>query len=106
MAHLISSLRAFLERELEPMAAVHEQQKPLPKQALPSNIADLPLKQWDRAVFSTELVNLNIVPPVNPVKVGQKAAAKSTVGSGWVEEGTYAGTQLALTEMYDRIERG
>lgn len=106
MAHLVRSLKAFLERELEPMAAAHEQQRPAPKEALPPKIQDLPLKQWDKAVFSSELVNLNIVPPVNPVKVGQEAADKSTVGNGWIEEGTYAGTQLALTEMYDRIERG
>ena len=63
-------------------------------------------KSWDKAVFASELVNLNIVLPVDPEKVGQKHAHESNVGDGQVQEGAYSGTQLALTEMYDRIVRG
>ena len=105
MSHLLDKLRGFIE-ELHPLAVLHDQTKPAPKQALPSNIAKATLKSWDKAVFSSELVNLNIVPPLNPVEVGQKTADESNVGNGQVEEGTYSGTQLALTELYDRIERG
>ena len=105
MSHLVNKLRGFIE-ELHPLAVIHDQTKPAPRSALPANIARAPLKSWDKAVFASELVSLNIVPPVNPVKVGQKEADRSNVGNGQVEEGTYAGTQLALTELYDRIERG
>lgn len=105
MSHLLDKLRGFIE-ELHPLAIIHDQTKPASKSALPANIAKAPLRSWDKAVFASELVSLNIVPPVNPVKVGQKVADKSNVGNGQVEEGTYAGTQLALTELYDRIERG
>ena len=105
MSHLLDKLRVFIE-ELHPLAVIHDQTKPATRSALPTDIAKAPLRSWDKAVFASELVSLNIVPPVNPVKVGEKAADKSNVGNGQVEEGTYAGTQLALTEMYDRIERG
>ena len=105
MSHLLDKLRVFIE-ELHPLAVIYDQTKPTPRQSLPSNIAEAPLKSWDKAVFASELVNLNIVPPLNPVKVDQKKADESNVGDGQVQEGTYSGTQLALTEMYDRIERG
>ena len=105
MSQLLDKLRGFIE-ELHPLAVIHDQTKPVPRQALPANIAKAPLKSWDKAVFASELINLNIVPPLNPVKVGQKKADESNVGDGQIQEGTYSGTQLALTEMYDRIERG
>ena len=72
----------------------------------PSDIAKASLKSWDKAVFASELISLNIVPPLDPAIVGQKKADGSNVGDGQVQEGTYSGTQLALTEIYDRIERG
>lgn len=105
MCHLLDKLRGFIE-ELQPLAVLHDQTKPAPRQALPSDIAKASLKSWDKAVFASELINLNIVPPVDPEKVGQKQAHESNVGDGQVQEGTYSGTQLALTEMHDRIERG
>ncbi len=105
MSYLLDKLRGFIE-ESHPLAVLHDQRKPAPKQALPSDIAKATLKAWDKAVFSSELVNLNIVPPLNPVKVGQKTADESNVGNGNIQEGTYSGTKLALTELYDRIERG
>ena len=105
MSHLLDRLKGFIEG-LHPLGVIHNHTKPAPRQALPSNIAKAPLKSWDKAVFASELVNLNIVPPLNPVKVGQKRADESHVGDGQVQEGTYSGTRLALTEMYDRIERG
>ena len=105
MSHLLDKLTSFIE-ELHPLAIIHDQTKPAPSSALPADIAKAPLKSWDKAVFASELVSLNIVPPVDPVRVGQEKADRSNVGNGQVEEGTYAGTQLALTELYDRIERG
>ena len=105
MSHLLDKLRVFIE-ELQPLALLHDQTKPAPRQILPSNIAKAFLKSWDKAVFASELINLNIVPPLDPAKVSQKKADESNVGDGQVQEGTYSGTQLALTEMYDRIERG
>lgn len=84
MSHLLSSLRAFLDRELEPLAQRTEKTS-APKQALPSEIGDLPLKSWDKAVFSSELVNLNIVPSVNLVGL-DKGIAESKIGGGQVQE--------------------
>ena len=105
MSHLLDKSKVLIE-ELQSLALLPDQTKPAPSQALPSDIAKASLKSWDKAVFASELISLNIVPPLDPAIVGQKKADGSNVGDGQVQEGTYSGTQLALTEMYDRIERG
>ena len=47
-----------------------------------------------------ELVKLKIAPVVSGDDKNDWG-----VNAGQIEEGTYGGTQLALTEMYDRVER-
>ncbi|KAH7131670.1 lipoxygenase [Dactylonectria estremocensis] len=65
-------------------------------------IKDVAFTDIDPGVFNTELVRLNLYvqpnaddPTQEPVDAG-----------GNIEEGTYAGTQAALTHAYGRIERG
>ena len=56
---------------------------------VPKDIKDLPLKQWNKGVFDHELVKTKLVD-----------------GKGkQLQQGTYAGTELAITEIYARIER-
>jgi hypothetical protein len=84
MAHLLSQLRDFLDRELEPLAR-KTMTTPGPEQPLPSDISKLPLKSWDKGVFSSELVKLHIVPSVDIIGL-DKGIAESEVGPGHVEE--------------------
>ena len=67
---------------------------------LPEKVTDFVLKRWDAGVFGQELVNVGVA-PVAPTKQDPRLR----VNDGQIQEGTYGGTQLALTEMYDRIER-
>ncbi|KAF4466286.1 lipoxygenase 1 [Fusarium albosuccineum] len=64
-------------------------------------IKDVPFADIDPGVFNSELIRLKIyAQPVN-----KDLAAKPELGGGNIEEGTYAGTQAALTHAYSRIER-
>ncbi|KAI9658410.1 MAG: hypothetical protein M1821_002543 [Bathelium mastoideum] len=63
------------------------------------SIKETPLKQLDSGVTNLELVKLQIAPKVN-AETGQVKEPSS----GQIEEGTYGGTQLALTEMYAKVE--
>ena len=63
------------------------------------SIKDTPLKQLDSGITDLELVKLEIAPKVNP-KTGEVEESSP----GQIEEGTYGGTQLALTEMYAKVE--
>ena len=84
MTHLVNHLRAFLDRELEPLAH-RSMVTPAQEHAIPTNIAKVPLKSWDKGVFSSELVKLHIVPSVN-VEELDEGKAESEVGPGQIEE--------------------
>jgi hypothetical protein len=56
---------------------------------LPEHISDVPLRQWNRGVFDRELVDQQLV----------------TANSMQLQEAGYAGTQLALQDVYARIEQ-
>jgi hypothetical protein len=64
---------------------------------LPVDIKHLPLTQWDKAVFDHELRHL---------QSATSDGSKPTSSPKKLQEGSYAGTQLALTEMFHRIEKG
>jgi hypothetical protein len=73
-----------------------------------STVKDTPLPGgWDEGVFDSELLKSSIVPRnITAAHTGQlitppKAAGKPTP----VQEGTYHGTKMALTQMMARIER-
>ena len=86
-------------------------------EAWPSDPEDVPVAAWDSGVFITELMNLEMLPHkiqiANLPEKEQKAiranpeallATASTIRPQPIEEGTWRGTQLALTKVYDMIE--
>lgn len=68
---------------------------------LPWHIQLHPLKEWDQGLFDGELVRLGLqsVPLLDSSDDKNRQATRFQI-----EEGTYEGTQAALTEMYSRIE--
>ena len=72
---------------------------------VPRKIRDLPLKSFNKGIFAKELVDLDVVPSTDP-KVVAPSRENRQDPSGDIREGTYGGTQLALTELYERIESG
>ncbi len=75
-------------------------------EGIPEDIGQFVLKRFHATVFAQELVKEKIHPVAPPrtffTRLWNHFAGQ--VPKGQIEEGTYAGTQLALTEMYDRIE--
>lgn len=70
-------------------------------QDVPESITEFPLQHWDKGVFSLELLDQDITPvTVTHGKEGRKLQFPK----GQVTRGTYVGTQMAITEMYNRIE--
>lgn len=80
----------------------------------PDDVEHVPLPFWDTGTFLTELVNLNRLPGKldlndeereaaqrNPEALFSKAQANAPKA---LQEGTYRGTQLALTKVYSLIE--
>ena len=88
---------------------VFEPLKPIPLDqllaGLPHKIRDLPLKSFNQGIFAKELINLDVVPPTDP-KVVAPSVSNPKKPEGNITEGTYGGTQLALTEIYDRVASG
>lgn len=68
---------------------------------VPESITDFPLQHWDKGVFSLELLDQAITPVT--VTYGE-GGRKLHFPKGQVTRGTYVGTQMAITEMYNRIE--
>lgn len=68
---------------------------------VPESITEFPLQHWDKGVFSLELLDQGITPVT--VTYG-KDGRKLQFPKGQVKRGTYAGTQMAITEIYNRIE--
>ncbi|KAK2669135.1 hypothetical protein RAB80_014661 [Fusarium oxysporum f. sp. vasinfectum] len=71
------------------------------KNELQINIKDVPFVDIDPGVFNRELVKLKLYVKPNPRQLEQPPA----LGGGNITEGTYSGTQAALTHAYSRIER-
>lgn len=96
------------------MAAVAVQPQPLTEKDaptiddlladVPETIEAAPFKAWDRGVFAHELVSLRLVQVIDGV-ASEKPTEIVEEPKGQIEEGTWGGTQLALTDMYSRIER-
>jgi hypothetical protein len=70
-------------------------------EGVPEDIRQFVLKRFHATVFAQELVKEKITPATPSCALLTRLWSQSV---GQIEEGTYAGTQLALTEMYDRIE--
>lgn len=61
------------------------------------------LGDFDPGVLSEELLNLGISGRLDPEQAHGRDGFQC--GDGNIEEGTYAGTQAALTQVYSRIEQ-
>jgi hypothetical protein len=73
------------------------------KTEMPENIKDYQLKSFDHGLFTYELQG-RVVDP-DPTNAARRQEHKKGDLIDQIVEGTYAGTQLALTEMYSRIDR-
>ena len=86
----------------------------------PSDVKKVPIPVFDTGVFVTELINENILPKKfettltdeehtafhqNPESLLGKAKQQAEDRADRLVVGTYRGTQLALTKIYDLIER-
>lgn len=66
-------------------------------------IHEAPLQDFDPGVLSEELLNLGIYGKVDPRRAHGRDGFEYANGN--IEEGTYAGTQAAITQVYSRIEQ-
>lgn len=78
----------------------HPTEKEFMAQVAPKSVGDMPLPSFDPGIFNNELLKAKLYPvvdPKNPLDVHEP--------EGNVVQGTYMGTQLALTQAYSRIEQ-
>jgi hypothetical protein len=78
----------------------HPTEKEFLAQIAPKSVGDAPLPSFDPGIFNNEILRMKLYPtldPKNPLVV------RPPVGN--IVEGTYIGTQLALTQAYSRIEQ-
>lgn len=68
--------------------------------SLPTRIEDAQLPSFDPGVLNNELLDLHIYRNLDP-----NDPTKSSDAGGNITKGTYAGTQVALTQLYSRIEQ-
>ena len=59
-----------------------------------------PMSVWDKGVFMNELHRQGIMMPTTDTN----AAGGALVAKTPIKQGTYKGTQMALTEVYSMIE--
>lgn len=78
----------------------HPSEKEYFAQIAPEAVENAPLPSFDPGVFNNELLKLKLYPTFDPE---DPTLVKEPEGN--IVEGTYMGTQLALTEAYSRIER-
>ncbi|KAL2162900.1 hypothetical protein VTH06DRAFT_6736 [Thermothelomyces fergusii] len=65
-----------------------------------SCVADIPLPSFDPGIFDNELMKLRLYPIIDPQ---DPSVIREPEGN--IREGTYWGTQVALTQAYSRIEQ-
>ncbi|KAH6626725.1 lipoxygenase [Chaetomium sp. MPI-SDFR-AT-0129] len=69
-------------------------------QTAPDEVADVPLPSFDPGIFDNELMKLKLYPTIDP-----RNPSVIQEPEGNIVEGTYQGTQVALTQAYSRIEQ-
>lgn len=110
-------LRTFFQKTLDPslptpesrVAATrpsqrsilkHRPQKEYLADIAPKSVGDAPLPSFDPGIFDNELLKLKLYPKVN---LNVPSLVQEPEGN--IVEGTYMGTQVALTQAYSRIEQ-
>ena len=78
----------------------HLGEKELLAQAAPKSVADIPLFSFDPGVFDNEMMKQKLSPTLDP-----KDPSVVREPEGNIREGSYSGTQIALTQAYSRIEQ-
>ena len=79
---------------------------------VPEDINNFALRMWDAGVFNNDLVRLDLAPDPtvdpdpNPTTVRNDPGLSGNQITGNITEGTYDGTQLAILEIFQRIESG
>lgn len=84
------------------------------KDSWPSEVEKVPIAAWDSGVFVTELINLSMVPKKIELSTREREALNAnpesllgkaeSVKPPRIEEGTFRGSQLAITKIYEIIE--
>lgn len=88
---------------------------PIPKKSInemldgvPEDISQFALKTWDAGVFNNSLVEEKLAPNPNvtakPKTIDGNAGTSGNQIPGNITHGTYDGSQLAILEMFKRIE--
>ena len=84
-------------------------------QTWPQNPEDVPIAMWDSGTFVMELINLHLSPEKlrlteltkseqKTVNANPEALLAVAQPPPCIKEGTYRGTQLAITKMYELVE--
>jgi hypothetical protein len=102
-------LHPNLPRPPPKLAARHPTQhsilRHLPEQAYfeqtaPEGVGDIPLPSFDPGVFDNEMHRLKLYPTLDPE---DPSLVREPEGN--ITQGSYIGTQIALTQAYSRIEQ-
>lgn len=78
----------------------HLPEKTFFAQIAPRSVADVPLPSFDPGVFDNEVIKEKLYPIIDP-----DDPSNIREPEGNITEGTYLGTQIALTQAYSRIEQ-
>jgi hypothetical protein len=78
----------------------HLTEKRFLAQHSPEAIGDVPLPSFDPGVFDNEMMKQKLYPTIDPQN---PSVIREPEGN--IREGTYVGTQIALTQAYSRIEQ-
>ena len=74
----------------------------------PEDISKYPMKTWDAGVFNNDLVREKLAPNPNvtaaPKTINNNPSTSGEQITGNITKGTYDGSQLAILEIFQRIE--
>lgn len=92
--------RLALNRPSQTTILRHLSERSYLAQAAPRSVADVPLPSFDPGVFDNEMMKEQLYPTLDP---DDPSVVREPEGN--ITEGSYVGTQIALTQAYSRIEQ-
>jgi hypothetical protein len=92
--------KVVAERPSQRSILTHPSEREYFDSIAPRSVADAPLPSFDPGVFDNELLKLKLYSIIDP-----RSPSLAREPEGNIVEGTYMGTQVALTEAYSRIEQ-
>jgi hypothetical protein len=116
-SRVLAFVQSFFQKPLDPnlptpparLAANRPSQKTILKhltekkyfaQTAPDSVGDVPLPSFDPGIFDNEMMKMKLYPTLDP---RDPSVVREPEGN--IVEGTYLGTQVALTQAYSRIEQ-